>query len=139
LARERGLTLVPPYDDPRVMAGQGTAALELVADFPDLDLLVCPVGGGGLISGCSTVVRALRPGAQVLGVEPEAGDDTLRSLAVGERVEIPVPRTIADGLQAQIPGRLTFGVVRERVDGIVTVTDDQLVDAMRFAFERLKL
>jgi threo-3-hydroxy-L-aspartate ammonia-lyase len=139
LAEDRGLTLVPPYDDARVMAGQGTAALELLADVPDLDLVVVPVGGGGLISGCSTVVRALLPEARVLGVEPEAGDDTRRSLAAGERIEIEVPRTIADGLQAQIPGALTFEVVRERVDGIVTVTDTQLVDAMRFAFERLKL
>ena len=139
LAEERGLTLVPPYDDPRVMAGQGTVALELLADAPDLDLLVAPVGGGGLIAGCATVVRALRPGARVVGVEPEAGDDTLLSLAVGERISIDVPRTIADGLQATTPGRLTFEVNRRLVDEIVTVTDAQLVEAMRFAFERLKL
>jgi len=139
LADERGLMLVPPYDDLRVMAGQGTVALELLADVPELDVLVAPVGGGGLIAGCATVVRALRPGARIVGVEPEAGDDTRRSLAAGGRISIEVPRTIADGLQATTPGRLTFEVNATLVDEIVTVTDAQLVDAMRFAFERLKL
>jgi threo-3-hydroxy-L-aspartate ammonia-lyase len=139
LAEERGLTLVPPYDHPCVMAGQGTVALELLADTPDLELLVVPVGGGGLIAGCSTAAKALRPRIRVLGVEPEGGDDTRQSLASGERVALPVPRTIADGLQATTPGELTFEVNKRLVDGIVTVTDAQLVDAMRFAFDRLKL
>ena len=139
LAEDRGLTLVPPYDHPCVMAGQGTVALELVADTPDLELLVVPVGGGGLIAGCSTAAKALRPGIRVVGVEPEGGDDTRRSLAAGERVALPVPRTIADGLQATTPGALTFEVNSRLVDEIVTVTDAQLVEAMRFAFDRLKL
>ena len=124
LAAERGLELVPPYDDPLVMAGQGTAALELLDDVPDLDVLLVPVSGGGLIAGCSTVAKALRPECRVVGVEPEAGNDTQQSLAAGERVRIDVPRTIADGLQAPEPGELTFEVNRQRVDEIVTVTDD---------------
>ena len=139
LAGERGLELVKPYDDPLVMAGQGTTALELLADVPDLDVLVVPVGGGGLIAGCATVAKALRPGIHVAGVEPEAGDDTRRSLEAGERVRIEVPRTIADGLQATEPGELTFEVNRRRVDEIVTVTDAEILDAMAFLFDRLKL
>jgi threo-3-hydroxy-L-aspartate ammonia-lyase len=139
LARERGLELVPPYDDPLVMAGQGTAALELLADVPELDVLVVPVGGGGLIAGCATAAKALRPSMRVVGVEPEAGDDTRQSLAAGERVRIDVPRTIADGLQAATPGELTFEVNRERVDEIVTVSDAEILDAMAFLFDRLKL
>jgi threo-3-hydroxy-L-aspartate ammonia-lyase len=139
LADERGLALVRPYDDPLVMAGQGTAALELLEDVPELDLVVTPVGGGGLIAGTATTVKALRPHARVVGVEPEAGDDTRRSLAAGERVNLGVPRTIADGLQAAEPGELTFTVNRERVDDVVTVTDAEIVDAMSFLFDRMKL
>ena len=139
LAEERGLTLVRPYDDPAVMAGQGTAALELVEDAGPLDALVVPVGGGGLIAGSATAAKGLRPETRVVGVEPEAGNDTQRSLATGARVSIDVPRTIADGLQATIPGALTFEVNRERVDEVVTVTDEELLDALRFAFDRLKL
>ncbi|HEY8584816.1 MAG TPA: pyridoxal-phosphate dependent enzyme [Capillimicrobium sp.] len=137
---ERGMTPVHAYDDERVMAGQGTVALELLDDAPDVDLLVAPVGGGGLVSGCATVARALRGDAvRVVGVEPEAGDDVRRSLAAGERVRVPVPRTIADGQQTPVPGALTFPVIQERVDEVVTVTDDQIVDAMRLLFERCKL
>ena len=139
LAEERGLELVKPYDDPLVMAGQGTTALELLADVPDLDVLVTPVGGGGLIAGCSTVAKALSPEIRVVGVEPEAGDDTAQSLATGERVRIDVPRTIADGLQTTEPGELTFAVNRELVDEIVTVSDDEILDAMAFLFDRMKL
>ena len=139
LAEDRGMTLIPPYEHPRVMAGQGTAALELLADAPDLDVLVVPVGGGGLIAGCATTAKAVRPGIRVVGVEPELGDDTRRSLAAGERVDVGVPRTIADGLQATTPGAITFEVNRRLVDEIVTVSDPQLVDAMCFAFDRLKL
>jgi threonine dehydratase len=139
LAEDGGLTLVPPYDDERVIAGQGTVALELLAEVRDLDVLVAPVGGGGLIGGCATVARALRPHARIVGVEPEAGNDTQLSLSVGERVAIEVPRTIADGLQVTSPGVLTFEINAQLVDEVVTVTDAQLVDAMRFAFERLKL
>jgi threonine dehydratase len=139
LAAERGAELVKPYDDPLVMAGQGTAALELLADAPDLDVLVVPVGGGGLIAGCATAAKALRPEIRVVGVEPEAGDDTRRSLEAGRRVPMAVPRTIADGLQATEPGELTFEVNRRLVDEIVTVTDGEIVDAMRFLFDRAKL
>ncbi|MEP6811968.1 MAG: pyridoxal-phosphate dependent enzyme [Actinomycetota bacterium] len=139
LAEERELELVKPYDDPLVMAGQGTTALELLADVKSLDVLVTPVGGGGLIAGCSTVTRALSPDMRVVGVEPEAGDDTARSFATGTRVQIDVPRTIADGLQTTAPGELTFAVNRELVDEIVTVSDDQIVEAMMFLFDRMKL
>jgi threonine dehydratase len=143
LAAERGLALVKPYDDPLVMAGAGTAALELIEDAGPLDTLIVPVGGGGLgggglIAGSATIAKALGVG-RVVGVEPEAGDDTRRSLAAGERVRIDVPRTIADGLQANEPGKLTFEVVSRLVDEIVTVTDAEIVEAMRFAFERVKL
>lgn len=134
-AGERGLAIVHPYDDPLIMAGQGTAALELAEQAPGLDVLVCPVGGGGLISGCATAAQQLR----VVGVEPAAGDDVRRSLEAGERVRIDVPRTIADGLQLATPGVLTWEVISRRVDEVVTVTDEQLVSAMAFAFERLKL
>ena len=139
LAAERGLELVKPYDDPLVMAGQGTVAVELLEDEPELDLLLVPVSGGGLIAGCATVAKALRPGIRVVGVEPEAGDDTRRSLAAGERVRIDVPPTIADGLQATEPGELTFEVNRRLVDEIVTVSDEEIVEAMAFLFDRLKV
>ena len=139
LAEERGLELVRPYDDPLVMAGQGTAALELLEETPELDLLLVPVSGGGLIAGCATAAKARRPEIRVVGVEPEAGDDTRRSIAAGERISIDVPRTIADGLQAPEPGELTFEVNRRLVDEIATVTDEEIVDAMTFLFDRLKL
>ncbi len=139
IAAERGLALVKPYDDPLVMAGQGTTALELLEDAPELDLLVAPIGGGGLIAGCATAAKAVRPEIRVVGVEPEAGDDTRRSFAAGERVRIEVPRTIADGLQTTEPGELTFEVNRRRVDEIVTVTDAEILDAMAFLFDRLKI
>jgi threonine dehydratase len=139
LAAERGLELVRPYDDPLVMAGQGTTALELLEEAPDLDVLVVPVGGGGLMAGCSTVAKALRPGIRVVGVEPETGDDTRRSLAAGKRINGGVPRTIADGLQTAEPGELTFEVNRQRVDEIVTASDAEIVDAMAFLFDRLKI
>jgi len=139
LAAERGLELVKPYDDPLVMAGQGTVALELLEEAPELELLLVPVSGGGLIAGCATAAKALRPGIRVVGVEPEAGDDTRRSLAARERVRIDVPRKIADGLQATEHGELTFEVNRERVHEIVTVGDEEIVEAMAFLFDRLKL
>ena len=138
LAAERGLELVPPYDDPLVMAGQGTAALELLEDAGVVDTLVVPVGGGGLLSGCATIARDLGV-RRVVGVEPDAGDDWRRSLEAGHPVRIDVPRTIADGLQTYVPGRLTWEVASRLVDEIVTVSDAEIVEAMRFAFERLKL
>ncbi len=139
LAAERGMVLVHPYDNPLVMAGQGTLALELLAEVERLDMLVVPVGGGGLISGCATVCDALSPATRVIGVEPEAGDDVARSLAAGERVRVEVGRTIADGQQAATPGVLTWPVIQALVSGVVTVSDDQIRDAMRFLFERMKL
>ncbi|MFI1029008.1 threo-3-hydroxy-L-aspartate ammonia-lyase [Streptomyces sp. NPDC020951] len=139
LAAERGLTLIPPYEHPHVMAGQGTAALELLEEAGELDVLLTPVGGGGLIAGSATAVKGLRPGIRVVGVEPEAGDDTKRSLEAGRRVEIPVPRTIADGQALHTPGELTFSVNRRLVDEIVLVSDEEIRAAMRFAFERLKI
>jgi len=139
LARERGATLVPPYDDPAIIAGQGTVALELLEDVPDLDVLLVCTGGGGLLAGCALAATARRPGIAIYGVEPAAGDDFARSIAAGARVEIPVPETIADGQQTTSPGEMTFPIVRRLCTGILTVTDDELRGAMRFAFERLKL
>ncbi|WP_320775656.1 threo-3-hydroxy-L-aspartate ammonia-lyase [Streptomyces sp. CRN 30] len=139
LAADRGLTLVPPYDHPDVIAGQGTAALELLEETGELDALVVPVGGGGLIAGSATAAKAAHPSLRVVGVEPEAGDDTKRSLESGERVTVPVPRTIADGQALPTPGAVTFPINRRLVDAIALVTDDDIVGAMRFAFERLKI
>jgi threo-3-hydroxy-L-aspartate ammonia-lyase len=140
LVSERNLTLVRPFDDPLVMAGQGTAALELIEDGGELDVLLAPVGGGGLMAGCATIARDLCPGVRIVAVEPEAGDDHRRSLAAGERVALPaVPRTIADSLQITTPGELTFEVNSRLVDAVATVSDAELVEAMRFAFERMKI
>jgi len=138
LVAERGLVPVHPYDDERVMAGQGTVALELIEDAGPVDVLLVCVGGGGLVSGCATAAKGLLDDVRVVGVEPEEGDDTRRSLAAGERVRIPVPRTIADGQQLPAPGELTFPVIRERVDAVELASDAEIVDAMRFLFERLK-
>lgn len=139
LAEESGRLVVHAYDDPFVMAGQGTAALELLEDGGSLDMLVCPVGGGGLIAGCATAARGVSPATRVVGVEPAAGDDVQRSLEAGRRVTIETPRTIADGQQVTSPGELTFEVIRSRVDEVVTVTDAEIVAAMTFLFERLKV
>jgi threonine dehydratase len=128
---------IHPYDDPLIMAGQGTAALELLEQAEGLDTLVAPLGGGVLLSGTSTVGHDA--GLRVYGVEPEASDDFQRSLAAGERLRIEFPRTIADGQQLDIPGELTFPVIQERVSEVVTVSDAEIVDAMRFLFERVKL
>ena len=139
LAAERGMTLIPPYDHPHVMAGQGTAALELLQDAGPLDALLVCVGGGGLISGCAVAARHLAPDIAVWGVEPQAGNDTQQSLARGEIVHIDTPQTIADGAQTQHSGRLTFPVIQRLVKGIVTVSDAQLVTTMRFFAERMKM
>jgi threonine dehydratase len=139
LAAERGLTLIPPYEHPDVIAGQGTAALELLEETGPLDALVVPVGGGGLIAGSAIAATGVQPGIRIVGVEPEAGDDTRRSLAAGERVTIDVPRTIADGQAAPTPGELTFSINKDLVDEIVLVSDDEIRAALRFAVDRLKL
>jgi len=139
ICAERGATLVPPFDDPDIIAGAGTAALELLEDFPETDLIVTPVGGGGLLSGTALAAQGVDAKIALYGVEPEAGNDFAQSLARGERVHIKVPKTIADGLQTQGPGEITFEIVRRYVKSIVTVSDDELRDAMRFAFERMKI
>lgn len=138
LAEERDLHLIPPYDHPDVIAGQGTAVLELLEDVGDLDAVVVPVGGGGLVAGTAIAVKHRHPATRVVGVEPQAGDDTRRSLEAGRRVTVPVPRTIADGQAAEVPGELTFEINSQLVDDVVLVSDDDIRDAMRFAFDRLK-
>ncbi|SDI15869.1 pyridoxal-phosphate dependent enzyme [Nonomuraea jiangxiensis] len=138
LAEERGLVPVPAFDDPMVMAGQGTAALELIEDAGPLDTLVVPMSGGGLMAGCATAARALLPDVELIGVEPAAGNDTALSLAAGERVRIPVPHTIADGQQVEIPGALTFEINRREVDEVLLVEDAALVETMVLLFERVK-
>ncbi len=139
LAHDRGMTLIPPYNHWDVIAGQGTTALELFAEVSPLDTLMVCVGGGGLISGCATVAKAQAAPPRVVGVEPGAGDDARRSLQEGRIVTIPTPRTIADGQQTTSVGERTFAVIQERVDDIVTVTDPEIVSAMRFVFERLNV
>lgn len=139
LAERRGLTMIPPYEHPDVIAGQGTVALELIEEAGALDGLVVPVGGGGLLAGCATVARALSAEIRVIGVEPELGDDTRRSLAAGERVSIPVPRTIADGQAIDVPGELTFPINLKLVDEIAVVSDDEIVEAMAFLFDRVNV
>jgi threonine dehydratase len=139
LADDRGLRIVHPYDDPLVMAGAGTTALELLADAGELDMLLVPVGGGGLIAGCATVAKALAPAMRVVGVEPQASDDVARSKAAGRRERVTVGATIADGQQLPTPGELTWPVIDALVDEIVTVSDEQIVAAMVLLFERLKV
>ena len=139
IAHERGAVVVPPYDDPAIIAGAGTVALELFEEAGALDVLLVPLGGGGLLSGCALAGAALSPGVRVYGVEPETGDDWVRSWHEDCIVSIPVPQTIADGQQTQAPGALTWPIVRRYGAGVVTVSDDEIRAAMRFAFERLKL
>ena len=139
MAAERGSVVVPPFDDPAIVAGAGTAALEQFEDVPTLDAAVTPLGGGGLLSGTAIAARAQPGGIEVWGVEPATGDDFRRSLAAGAPVAIDVPATIADGLQTPRPGDITFAVVSSLASGVVTVSDDALREAMRFAFERLKI
>ncbi len=134
-----GAVTIAPYDDPRIVAGAGTAVLELCEEIGGLDVLALPVGGGGLLSGSAIAVHATSPHCAIWGVEPETGNDFQRSLAAGERVSIAVPQTIADGLQTTSPGKLTFEIAREHGVRIATVSDDELRGAMRFACERLKI
>lgn len=139
LARERGMTLIPPFDHAHVIAGQGTVAKELLEEVPQLDYLFVCLGGGGLLSGCLLAAKALAPHCQVIGVEPEAGNDAQQSLRAGHIVRIGTPRTIADGAQTQAVGEITFPIIQRDVADITTVTDEQLVGAMRFFAERMKI
>ncbi len=139
LATERGLTLIPPYDHPDIIAGAGTAALDLLDEVGQLDSLFVPVGGGGLISGSALAVRAKSPKCKIYGVEPQAGNDGQRSFRSGEIVHIDTPKTIADGAQTQHLGKLTFAIIRRDVDDMLTADDAQLVDCMRFFATRMKL
>ena len=139
LVRERNAIAVPPYNDLSIMAGQGTAALELLEEVQHLDVLLVPTSGGGLIAGCATVATSLSPKCRVYGVEPVTGNDTKLSLDAGTRVRIPVPHTIADGQQVEIPGELTFAVNRRLLTDVLLVTDDEILAAMAFLFERLKV
>jgi threonine dehydratase len=139
LVRERGALLVPPFDDPLVMAGAGTATAELLEEVPDLDFLLVPVSGGGLIAGSATAAKHLRPGITVYGVEPETADDVAQSLEKGERVTIPAPRTIADGLQVSCVGRLTFPIIQKTVSRVLLVSDDEMVETLSWTLERMKI
>ena len=139
LASERGLTLIPPFDHPHIVAGQGTAAKELIEDAGRLDLLLVPCGGGGLLSGCALAAKHLSPGCRVIGVEPAAGDDGLRSFRSGKLETIGLPDTIADGARTRSLGKLTFALIREHVDDFLTVTDEELLRTMFYLWERMKV
>ena len=139
LTKERGASLIPPYDHLPVMAGQGTAALELIEDTGTLDALIVCAGGGGFLSGCAVAAKHLLPGIAVFGAEPERGNDMQQSLRSGQLVHIDVPRTTCDGQQTQSPGRHPFEVIQALVSDVLTVPDPVVVEAMRFVFERLKL
>lgn len=139
LAQRHGLTLIPPYDHPDVLAGQGTAAKELFEEVGPLDAFFAPLGGGGLLSGCALAIRALAPACRIYGVEPEAGNDGQRSLRSGAIMHIDTPQTLADGAQTQHLGNLTFPLIQRNVDDILTASDAELVDGMRFLAVRMKL
>lgn len=139
IAADTGATLVPPFDHPMIMAGQGTAALELLQGAPDLDALIVCVGGGGLIAGCATAAKAMRPTIRVFGVEPELANDVYQSVKTGERVEIPPPPTIADGLRTPKVGALTFPVIQKHVESILLVSEEEIRRAMRYLLMRMKI
>ena len=139
LAEQHGMTLVPPYDHADVIAGQGTAAMELLEETGPLDALFVCLGGGGLLSGSALAARALVPGCKVYGVEPEAGNDGQQSLRAGRIVHIETPKTIADGAQTQHLGRITFEIIRRDVDDVLTASDAELVECMRFFAARMKM
>jgi threonine dehydratase len=139
ILEETGATLAPPFDHPMIMAGQGTAGLELLEEVPDLNAMIAPVGGGGLLSGCATIAREMRPSIRMFGVEPADGNDTFLSMQAGERRTIPLPQTIADGLRAPQPGELTFPIIQQTVEQVVLVTDDEIGAAVRFLLGKLKI
>ncbi|BBG58926.1 Phenylserine dehydratase [Providencia rustigianii] len=139
LATQQGLTIIPPFDHPHIIAGQGTSAKELFEEVGELDALFVCLGGGGLLSGCALAARALSPNCKVYGVEPEAGNDAQQSFRSGKIVHIETPKTIADGAQTQHIGHYTFALIQQNVDDILTATDEQLVDCMKFYAERMKM
>jgi threonine dehydratase len=139
ILKEGGGTLVPPFDHPLIMAGQGTAALELLDETGPLDALIAPVGGGGLLSGCATIAKDLHPGIRIFAAEPEGANDTFLSLLAGERVAVAHPETIADGLRSPQPGKLTFPVLKRLVERVVLVSDDEIRAAVKFLLLRLKI
>ncbi len=134
-----GGILVPPYDHPMIIAGQGTTALEILEDVPDLDAIVVCVGGGGLVSGCATFAREAKPDIKIFGAEPLLANDTWQSLRKGERVTIPPPETVADGLRSPSPGKLTFPIIQKLVEDILLVTEEEIMETMRFLMERMKI
>src|SRR5262249_19658538 len=139
LVEERGLTLLPPFDHPDIIVGQGTAGLELMTDAPDLDVLIAPIGGGGLISGCSIAAHAMRSKVRVIGVEPATADDTRRSFERGEIVTTPQSHSIMDGLLPTAPGKLTFPIMRDHLERVVVVSDEEAAEAVRFLALRMKI
>jgi threonine dehydratase len=139
IAEREGLVQVPAYDDYLIMAGQGTCGLELVEEVPDLDCVLTPCSGGGLFAGVSTAAQGLNPAIRCFAVEPDTANDTQQSIAKGERVKIPPPPTIADGLRVQKPGELTFPITRENAEAVLTVTDDEIIATMKFILFRMKM
>lgn len=139
LAERERLILVPPYDDYFILAGQGTCGLELVEEVPELDAVLAPCSGGGLFGGVATAAKALNPKIRCYPVEPDTADDTRQSFLKGERVSIPPPPTIADGLRVQIPGKLTFPIVQKLADDVLTVSDEQIIETLRFMLFRMKI
>jgi threo-3-hydroxy-L-aspartate ammonia-lyase len=139
IAAERGLTVIPPYDHPDIIAGQGTLALELHQDVPELDVLLAPCGGGGLLSGCAVASKALRANCRVIGVEPAAADDATRSFKTGVLQTVHNPETVADGARTPSLGKLTFPLIQQHVDDMITIEDEAILQAMRFLWQRMKL
>ena len=136
---ETGGTLVPPYDHPMIMAGQGTTALELLEDAPDIDALVVCIGGGGLLAGCATIAKSIKPAIRIFGVEPELANDAALSMAAGERITIPPPQSIADGLRSPSLGVLPFPVIQRHVERVLLVSETEIRETMRFLLERVKI
>jgi len=139
IAQQKGATLVPPFDHPWIIAGQGTTALELLEDVPELEALVGPLGGGGLLSGCAIAASSLRPGIRIFGAEPQAANDWYLSVAAGRPIEIPPPATLADGLRATRPGQLTFSILKDRLEAVLLVSEEEIRQTMAFLLTRLKL
>jgi threonine dehydratase len=139
IAQESGATLVPPYDHPWTIAGQGTVALELLEQAPELDALIAPVGGGGLLSGCAIAAKSVNPNIRIFGAEPEDANDTFLSFRAGRRIEIPPPKTLADGLRATCPGEITFPILRELAEDILLVSEEEIRSALKFLLARMKI